>query len=232
MTKASSRMSPHQRRKDFRKAAVVLLVVAATFGGLALLGQKLGRRERDWYAILDQVVEIETRLRAGDASVWSLFESGHPSGSPNGGRGGARLAQDMERLASLEDLRLQDVHVDVRGDTAEATYRLGGGPPHGGEPRPPGGRFAFRRAGDSWKPEGHTFIDAGPASRRGSGEEWRRGATAHRHLDSHQRLAIRLTAIAGLALLASLACAAWPWFEVRFAARPRDTVSRVGKKFR
>ena len=232
MTKASSAMSANRRRKDFRKAAVVLLVVAVMSGGLALLGQKLGRQERDWYAILDQVMKIERRLRAGDASVRSLFASGHPSSSPDSRGGDARLAQDMERLASLEDLRLQDVHVDVRGDTAEATYRLGGGPPHGGEPRPSGGRFAFQRLADGWKPKGHTFIDPGSASPRGSGEEWRRGATAHRHLDSHQRLAIRLAAIAGLALLASLACAAWPWIEARSATRPRNTASRVGKKCR
>ena len=221
------------RRKEYRKAAVVLLVVAVTFGGLALLGQKLNRQERDWYAILDQIAEIETRLRADDAGVWRLFDGGHPSGSPDSRREDARLVQDMRRLASVEVLRLQDVHVDVREDTAEATYRLGGRPPRGGEPPPPAGRFAFRRVGDRWKPTGHTFVDvAGSAALGARDEERQRAATAHRNLGSHQRLLTRLTAIAGLALLASLGCAVWPWFAARFVSQPWKTAARAGRKCR
>lgn len=226
MAKAFSAISA-DRRRQLRKAAVVLLVVAATAGGLALLSEELRRREKDWYAVLDQLVAIETRLRAGDTNASRPFEDGQPAGRPDGRHADARLLEDMKRLASVEDLRLRDVQVDVRGETAEATYRLGAGPSHEGETPPRAGRFVFRREGDRWNAETHTFIHAeGSTSSGGSGEEWRRAALAHRHRGSHQRLTTRLGAIAGLALSASLGCAFWPWLEARFASQPRRTTAR------
>lgn len=228
------------RDKGLRQAAVVLLVAAATTAGLALLGQKRARQERDLYAILDQVAEIETRLRAGDAGVWRLFEDDQPPDSPDRHHGNARIIQDMERLAHLEDLRLRDAQVEVQGDTAQATYLLDGRGSIGGEPIPSGGQLAFRRAGEVWRPYGHAFVYAtASAPLHGRTENRRPPAAAHRHVDSHERLATRLAAIASLALMASLACLVWPWAEARLVSqrgrpglRAAGASSRVGKKRR
>ena len=195
-----------------RQAAVVLLVVAATAAGLALLVSELNQRERDRHAILALVDEIATKLRTRDMDAWMLVERDYQPGERHllVEPAHEQLRFDLSRLARLDDLRLVVVDVDLGSDSATADYRVDATaaparPPVWGirpteEPVPTAGQFRFRREGGEWTLTGHAFVTPPSGSTGTSSSPVRPG---HRHGRVRMALAIRLAAIAGLALLGS-----------------------------
>lgn len=181
-----------------RRAGLVLLMIAAAAGALAILVYRLDAGERDRDAVRVFLSGMEETLLAPDGAARLLHESappaeGHAAAEP----GRDSLRSDLDRLARLDKVQILPGDIDVQGETARVDYRLVSRPRFGDPSAPFGGQLVLRRTDEGWRLTANRFLveppqDAGPVM----------PTKPRAHPRTHAGLTGRLAGIAVVALLA------------------------------
>jgi hypothetical protein len=156
-------------KKGARKAGVVLLMIGAVAGLIAVLVGEFGQPERDRHALQRMMRDIERKLQAHDGSQWLIVEGGFVPGVPHPELEPVheQLQADLERLAHLADLKLVVEDVEVGDEAATVDYRVESAHAWKDEPPVPRtGRFAFRRGHEGWALVGHSFRETPKGTER------------------------------------------------------------------
>jgi hypothetical protein len=208
---------PVMKPEAGRRAALLLLAIAAVSGALAYAVSELQQQERDGHAIRAVVAEIERQSRNHVIGYWLLVEGVHGAAAPDPAKEGPHrdLLQDLERLGHVDDLRLLVLHVDVTDASATADYLVHGSPRSGDPPAPAGGQFSFRRGEKGWLLDGYRLWETAtdlPTSPDGA---------QHGHQERMTTLVAALIAVAALASLAGGILLVLPWLANATRGRTR-----------